>query len=119
MSLGGLNSNYTGAGIAGKHESEVRGQPGLVAERFLDDGVEHVISQSGTELLVRISGGEFNVEAGSKGWREGPRRLAEIPLYAEVRVADAAHALRFGRSVNGKVGNIDIPFEVKRQPIIE
>src|SRR5215469_4683547 len=59
-----LNPYHARARIARKQESEVQRKPRLVAERFLRDEVEPVISQSGAELLVLIPGRKFDVQAG-------------------------------------------------------
>src|SRR5215472_2515081 len=106
MPVRGLNTNHAGAGVPRKQESEVQGKSGLVAERFLHDGIEPVISQAGAQLLMRIAGWKLNVQAGRERWRERSGGLAEVPFQTQVRVADAARALRFRGPIDGKIGKV-------------
>ena len=90
MAAGGLYAEDAGAGVAGEEKSEVGVDPGFVRERFLRDGVEPVVPESGAKFLAWIAGRKFDVKAGGEcGNTQGALRFVEVPLDAGIGVTEA------------------------------
>lgn len=87
----GVDADNPCAGVAGEKDAEVEIESGLGCDRLLNNEIEPVVDEAGAELIVRIAGGEFDVEAGTENWSMGIfDGAAEIPFDAEVGVARAS-----------------------------
>src|SRR5205085_9011454 len=82
-------------GVAGEQDAAVQAQLSFVADRFLQDAVDVIVSQSGAEMFRLIAGRELHDRADRQ---RRPARafalLVEVVFDVQRRVAEAEDRLR-------------------------
>ena len=115
----GLNSEDASAGVAGKKVSEVESETGLVGKGLLQNRVEPVVGEAGTEPLGLVAGGKFRIEARGEG-RDSARSggFREVPLDAHVGITIPGGVRRAGCAVDGEIRDIEVEFDVMRKSVV-